>query len=195
MLNTADEYELRCRLVQDDCTAFDALYRHYFSAVYSNALKLTRDPAVAQDVLQDVFIALWENRKTIDVNRPVGGWLFATCYNKAVNQLRKKLQQSLTHRQLQPPDAETNTDTALYEQQWQVLEKTIAQLPPQKRKVFELCKLQGKSYEETATILQISKYTVKEYLSGAVCFVKAQVKQHRKTSAASAISLLLYIVS
>lgn len=195
MLNTVDEYELLCRLVKDDCAAFDAIYRHYSGAVYSNALKLTRDTVIAQDVLQDVFITLWEKRKIIDVNRPVGGWLFTTCYNKSINQLRKKLHESLICRQLQQPVSETNADTALYEQQWQLLEKTIARLPPQKRKVFELCKLQGKTYEETATILHISKYTVKEYLSGAVCFVKAQVKLNRKSSIASMISLLLYLLS
>ena len=58
-----------------------------------------------------------------------------------------------------------------------VLEKGIEQLSPQKRRVFDLCKLQRKTYEEAAQELNISKHTVKEYLSDAMNFLKEFAKQ------------------
>lgn len=197
LLPTDNEYELLYRLVEDDRAAFDVIYRQYYQAVYGNALKITRDITIAEDVLQEVFITLWEKRKTIDINRSVGGWLFVICYNKAINKLRKKLQESLAHQELQRSVVETiaTDDSALYELQWEMVESAIFQLSPQKRKVFELCKLQGETYEETAAILHISKYTVKEYLSAAVCFIKDQVKRRPESSMWITINLFLYLLA
>lgn len=193
MLPTANELGLLVRLLKDDRAAFDAIYHQYFHAVYRNALKVTREVAIAEDVLQEVFISLWEKRKTIDINRSVGGWLFVVCYNKAINELKKRLQESLACRKSHHPPVMEADDVTLYEQQWQMVEKAITKLSPQKRKVFELCKLQGKTYEETALILHLSKHTVKEYLSAAVCSIKEQVRREPEASMAITTGLFLYL--
>jgi RNA polymerase sigma-70 factor (family 1) len=190
---TAAEYELLCRLVQDDRTAFDAIYRQYFHPVYCNAIKITRDKEAAEDILQEVFITLWEKRKTISLEQSVGGWLFVLCYNKSVNLLRMKLRESSAYQLLQEPGADDIVDEMKYNLQWQILENAMAQLSPQKRKVFELCKIQGKTYEETASALQISKYTVKEYLSSAVSFVKEYVHHHLQSSVAVNTGIFIFL--
>ena len=64
------------------------------------------------------------------------------------------------------------------EEKTQLLTEAINQLSPQKRKVLELCKLQGKTYEETARELHISRHTVKEYLASAISHVKGYIRQH-----------------
>jgi RNA polymerase sigma factor (sigma-70 family) len=92
---SSNDNKLLIGLVQGNRKAFDAIYRQYFHAVYCNALKLTRDAAASEDMLQEVFIALWEKRATIDTTRSIGGWLFVICYNKSINILRKKLRESL----------------------------------------------------------------------------------------------------
>jgi RNA polymerase sigma-70 factor (ECF subfamily) len=191
---TAAEYELLCRLTRGDRVAFDLIYHQYCNPVYCNALKITRDRSVAEDIVQEVFITLWEKKETISLERPVGGWLFVLCYNRAVNQLRKKLRESVACRHLEDPAAGDPTDEASYSQQWELLENAMAQLSPQKRKVFELCKIQGKTYEETAAVLQISKYTVKEYLSASVSFLKEQVQHHPGSSVASSTGMFLFIL-
>lgn len=190
MLLTDNERDLLHRLAKDDRTAFDIIYRQYYHAVYQNALKIARDVSIAEDILQEVFIILWEKRKMIDINRSISGWLFVVCYNKAISQLRKKLQESLALQQVQQASANIVEDVTKYEAQYEMLETAIAQLSPQKRKVFELCKLQHKTYEETAAILHISKYTVKEYLSAAVCFVKDKAKHHPESYMFLAVFLL-----
>ena len=191
---TATEYELLCRLVQGDRTAFDVIYRQYFYPVYCNAVKITRDKDAAEDILQEVFIALWEKREAISLEQSVGGWLFVVCYNKSVNVLRKKLRQSLVYQQLEEPAEDNSVDTTNYNLQWQILEDAMAQLSPQKRKVFELCKIQGKTYEETASVLQISKYTVKEYLSASVSFLKEYVHHHPQSSVTVSSGIFSFIL-
>ena len=182
LLLTAHEYELLTSLVQGDRAAFDDIYRQYFHSVYCNAIKITRDKTAAEDVVQEVFITLWEKRDTISLEKSIGGWLFVSCYNKSVNLLRKKLRESAACKELVTPDMDSMSDEEQFGLQWQLLENAMAQLSPQKRKVFELCKLQGKTYEETASALHISKYTVKEYLSASVSFLREYVQQHTQQS-------------
>ncbi len=192
----ADESELLIDLIRGDRAAFDTLYRRYFHAVYCNALKLTRDTVLAEDVLQEVFIALWNKKESIDSARPLGGWLFVICYNKSISQLRKKLKESIAYSRLSYQTAEEHDEEdAVYTIQWEMLEKAIAQLSPQKRKVFELCKLQGKTYEETAATLHISKHTVKEYLMAATGMIKEYVQHQPESSVVITAGLMVFIMN
>jgi len=171
------------RLVAGDMTAFDEIYRLYFHPVYNNALKITRDTATAEDVLQETFITLWEKRATIDVEKSLAGWLFVLCYNRSINILRRRLRESLVYRQLPQPEEGPAEEEIKFGVQWNILESALSRLSPQRRRVFELCKLQGKTYEEAATELHISKYTVKEYLSAALVTIKEYSRRHPESSA------------
>lgn len=172
------EGNLLSRLGKDDMQAFDELYWKYQKAVYQNVYKLTRDTVVAEDIVQEVFIGLWEKRNTIDTSRSVAGWLFVASYNRSINILRKKLKESMAYQSLEKDDTSAAFDKSVADVQLSILEKGIAELSPQKKRVFELCKLQGRSYEEAATELNISKHTVKEYLSAAIGFIKEYARQH-----------------
>jgi RNA polymerase sigma-70 factor (family 1) len=173
------DYELAIRLQNDDIEAFNTLYWTFHAAIYANALKLTRDTVIAEDIVQEVFITLWEKRKSIDPNHNINGWLFTVSYNKSVDQLKRKLKSSLAHKDSQASiDNSTDVIDDLSEEQLSMLEKAMKQLSPQKCKVFQLCKIQGKTYEEAARELQISKFTVKEYLSSAVTIIKEYIRQH-----------------
>ena len=172
------EKELARRLITGDIEAFNEIYQKYFHPVYCNALKITREVPVAEDVLQEVFITLWEKKDTIDPERSLAGWLFITCYHKSVNLLRKKLRESLLYKELEAPEEDSMEEEIKYGTQWEVLENALSCLSPQRRRAFELCKLQGKTYEEAAMELRISKYTVKEYLSAAVASIKEYSLHH-----------------
>ncbi len=189
------EHELLYRLKQGEMEAFNRLYHLYFHPVYLNALKVTRDISIAEDIVQEVFVALWEKRETIHPEKSVGGWLFVTCYNKSVNVLRKKLKKQYLPEMVTDSENEfSDTLQDTVESKWQLLEQGIAQLSPQKRKVFELCKIQGKSYEETAVQLQISKNTVKEYLASAMSFLRTYVYTHSQSVLPSSASLVFWML-
>lgn len=180
------------RLHIDDVKAFDTLYLKYHHALYSNIFKLSKNADAAQDILQEVFITLWEKRLTLNPDQPVSNWLFAVSYNKSVNYLKKLLKESVnlgdTNEEMQPNDEK---EINLREIQIMLIKRAVNKLSPQKRKVFDFCKLQGKSYEETAKELNISKHTVKEYLSEAVMNIKEYVKQHPESSSAFFCAFLL----
>ncbi|MEO6000378.1 MAG: sigma-70 family RNA polymerase sigma factor [Chitinophagaceae bacterium] len=177
-MNHTNENELILQLQQDDVNAFDVLYETYHNSLYSNIYKFTRQAETAQDILQEVFICLWEKRLTLHPHQPIAGWLFVVSYNKSVTYLKKMLRESLQTRNAVTAQKAPENDLLQREDQLNLLEEAIEKLSPQKRKVFELCKIQGKTYEETARELGISKHTVKEYLSGAVSYIKLYVQQH-----------------
>ncbi|MEO5889385.1 MAG: sigma-70 family RNA polymerase sigma factor [Ferruginibacter sp.] len=175
--------ELTARLQDDNIEAFNSLYWKYHSAIYYNALKITRDTIVAEDIVQEVFISLWEKRYELDPELEIAGWLFVVSYNKSVTWLKRKLKESLVRTELeQPVEDVPDPGKDLVNAQVIILEKAIEQLSPQRRKVFELCKVQRRTYEEAAEELQLSKHTVKEYLSGAVVSIKEYIKQHPEYS-------------
>ncbi len=169
--------ELVERLQKGDMEAFNTLYLKYHSALYSNILRLCRDEIVAEDLLQETFIALWEKRHLLDPNQEISGWLFVVSYNKSVSFLKIKLKESMAKSTSQQIDYGSDDRVEIVENQINVLKKGILLLSPQKRMVFDLCKLQRKTYEEAARELNISKHTVKEYLSDAMDFLKEFAKR------------------
>lgn len=171
--------DLALRLRKNDISAFNTLYWRYHTAIYANALKLLKDPVIAEDIVQDVFITLWEKRLLIDPNQDIAGWLFVVCHHKSVDQLKRKLRQSIAEKVLQPVIEDPHAfEIDIEEEQIRAIERAVDQLSPQKRKVFELCKVQHRTYEKAAEELHISKYTVKEYLAEAIVSIKKHIRQH-----------------
>ena len=184
--------DLVIKLHDDDVGAFDALYWKYHQTIYSNILKLTKNSEATQDILQDVFSMLWEKRMDIDNQRSVSGWLFVLSFNQSVNYIRKKLREySAKDSMMALIDASDKANPKLLEDQYNLLETAISQLSSQKRRVFTLCKLEGKSYEAAAQEMNISKHTVKEYLSLAMASVKSFIKDHKDYSEAVVILWIL----
>ena len=176
--------DLAVRLRNDDIDAFNTLYWEYHATVYANSLRLIKDPSIAEDIVQEVFVTLWGKRHTIDPELDIAGWLFVISHNKTVDQLKRKLKQDLARRNLSivAEDHSTIVNADLKEEQLCAIEKAMDQLSPQKRKVFELCKVQGRTYKKAAEELHISKYTVKEYLSEALVSIKKYIgDQARQT--------------
>ena len=176
MLNNCYESELTLRLRSGDVNAFESLYHSYHQLVYANVFKLTRDANATQDILQEVFISLWEKRLSINPEKSVSGWLFVVSYNKALTHLKRALLTANVYKEATAADPEP--ETGYRETQARLLKEAIGQLSPQKRKVFELCKIHGKSYDETARELHLSKHTVKEYLSASVAGIREYVRKH-----------------
>lgn len=172
IFNTKDECFLISKMKEGDIEAFDALYWHYQKAVFNNIFNLIKEEASSEDLLQEVFITLWEKREGIDENRSLGGWLFVSSYNRAVNFLKKKLRERIASELITEVFLQPSGEDSLKEIRMLELEKAIEKLPEQKQKVFYLCKLKGLTYAEAASTLRISKNTVKEHLSGAISSIR-----------------------
>lgn len=172
-----NEKELLLSIAAGDESAFAAIYDKYHHALYRSVYKICQSTAETEDILQEVFVTLWEQCGGLDKSQSIGGWLFTVCFNRAVNHLKKKTRE-LSRAKIATERTPEIIDIHELEAQWLVMERAIEQLSAQKKKVFQLCKLEGKTYEEAAAILGISRHTVKEYLSESMKLIRGFVREH-----------------
>ncbi|TJZ63059.1 sigma-70 family RNA polymerase sigma factor [Sphingobacterium olei] len=168
------------QMALDDVSAFNRLYAKYHKPVHANILKLVKCPEQATEVLQDVFLALWQNRFKINPNQPVGGWLFVVSHNKSLNVLRRRLKESIEYMAEYPADLVATEENSrekeeVFQLQMQLLEEAVDILPARKREVFRLCRYEGRSKEDVADLLGISTQSVSDYLKQANKAIKEYV--------------------
>ncbi len=161
-------------LHNDDREVFGGLYDHYSSALYRNIYKLLPHSAEAEDILQTVFLTLWEKRASLTHEQSVAGWLFTTSFYLSMAAVKQKVKNRIEMLQEHAADIidTTTEDEELYQIRSGFLNQAINQLPERKRQAFELCKIQGRSYKETANILGITEDTVREYVKSAITMLK-----------------------
>ncbi|HEX7755983.1 MAG TPA: sigma-70 family RNA polymerase sigma factor [Niabella sp.] len=176
-MNNCADIELLQLLQDDDHEAFRVLFDRYHHAIYRNIMYLLHDDFAAADLVQEVFICLWEKRKIITYEKPVAGWLFTVSYHKTVDYIRAMTRDKKHLRQI-TSEVVFDEKEAVTEQQYSILFRGISELSPRRREVFGLCKLNGYTYEQAAERLGISKHTVNEYMKEAVAFLRKYVKEH-----------------
>ena len=178
--------------------AYNIIYDYYYEIVSRNINKIVHQQHVAEDILQDVFLKLWENKHKFTDKASIGSWLFRVSYNTSVSYIRDLLKErSCSSELLRQSPIEKGFPEDLFKVaglKEELLQEAIGLLPVRKRQSFELCKLQGKSYAEAATILGISAETVKEYLSDSTKYVKKYLLSKYSTSVISAVSVVLSIL-
>lgn len=188
-----DETGLLRGLSASDQAAFKALYDKYHHGLYRKTFQILHSASETEDIIQETFITLWEKRREIDIARPLGPWLFTVTFNRAINHLKKQLREKNKAAEaiLHPV---TDNDFLAVEKQWQLLETAISQLSPQKKRVFQLCKMEGRTYEETSRLMGISRYTVKEYLGEVMNMLREYVRKHVRYDTTLLLFLLMYLL-
>ncbi|GAB3917136.1 RNA polymerase sigma factor [Mucilaginibacter boryungensis] len=170
-----DEKVLLSQLKDGKEKAFEQLYHLYSFRLYGFLLRLIKDEEVSRDLLQDVFIKIWDKRELIDPERSFRSYLFRIAENNVVDFFRKvacdkKLQVKLT---VAATELYSHIEEAIYSREHlKILNQVVNELPPQCRLVFTLCKLEGKSYKEVSQTLGISVSTISNHLQKATQFIR-----------------------
>ena len=170
-----DEKDLLAEIATGDERAFRKLFDLYKERFYSVALKMTRSDEVAEDIVQDVFMAIWNKRAgLVNVDNP-SSYFFTAVYRRVYHHYRKvALERKLL--QVIPPVKEsvnTTDEMVLAHESSELISQSIAKLPPQQQLVFKLSKQEGLSREDVAQQLHISPNTVKNHLADALKFIRA----------------------
>ncbi len=173
-----DEKELMSRLCNGDQRAFDIIYNSYSSPIYKNILRLVKQSDLAEEVLQNVFMKLWEKRESITVETSLKNYLFRAAHNHLIDLFRRASFDRRLFDQLAQMSTRlySNTDeiTDLKDMQT-LLREAIEMLPPQRKKIYLLCKIEGKSYEEVSKMLNISTSTISDHIVKATKSIKSHL--------------------
>lgn len=179
-------------LREGDERAFHHIYKLYSERIYGRLMKLLKDEDVADSILQDVFLRIWERREQIDPEQPFKAYLYRIAENFVCDHFRKVARDTRLQVRLRQLTTElyAHVEEDILKKESEVLIwQAIAKLPPQRRLVFNLCKVDGKSYHEASELLGISESTISNQLVKATRFVKEYV------SIANGLGLILFVLT
>ncbi|AGA80739.1 RNA polymerase sigma factor [Echinicola vietnamensis] len=169
--------QLYQRLKQADHRAFDLLFDRYWKRLFEYAYKMLQDREQAEDVVQEVFVQLWENASNREIQHLSGYFFRAVKYQVANTVRNKKWHVDWDSLELEgimlTEETEQPQDTKLLQQ----LEQRIEQLPPKCKEIFYLNKKHGYTAKEIAASLNISPRTVEGHLQRALKSLKADLDQ------------------
>lgn len=162
---------------------FSDIFRQHEPRLHTLALRMTKSDQAAKDIIQEVFLKLWEKRDQLCTIHNLDAWLYRLTENKVIDYLRKvaaddRLRETVwQHLQQILNEAELYVAAKEYNQ---IIQKAINQLPPQRKLIYQLCKEDGMSYEQIASELRVSRHTVKNQLFTAVQSVRDFISRNVK---------------
>lgn len=180
-LASMDHDSLIFRKIKDgDENAFEHLFRKYYLRLCHFASRYTHDMSLAEELVQETFIKIWENRKEITIHSSVKSYLHQTIANRGLNAIRKEKTKEghlklVSIRKSQPPDAIENLSAnEVSEKLFDALEN----LPPKCKKIFEMSRLEGLKHKDIAHKLDINIKTVENQIGIALKHLRRILSDH-----------------
>ncbi len=163
--------------IEDEKT-FDALFRAWYEPLVRYAFSFTDgDADEAEDIVQEVFVKLWNQRETIDFQHSVKAYLFKMTHNLALNRLRSgRAKERFVEHQTRLSGGAATEETSAAELEGRYHE-VLDELPPQCRQVFELSRFEELKYREIGDRLGISVKTVETHMGKALRLLRAGLSE------------------
>lgn len=186
-----NEQELLQQIAGGNETAFKQIVDVYWTKVYGQALAYCKSAPQAEELTQDTFIAIWMNRQKLPDVTNFAGYLYMIARHKLLNVIRQKLTTTTTVDNIPLEEMNWRPDIQLeYRQAYDQLMQGMEALPPMRKKVFMMSRLEGKSYDQIATELQVSRNTVKEHIVKALNFLRNHFANHQDSLFSGALLLI-----
>jgi RNA polymerase sigma-70 factor (ECF subfamily) len=181
-LSIKDE-TLFAQMKLQDAKAFELLFKRHYKPLCRRVNAMLNDEEATEDVVQALFIKIWESRETIQTPDSVAAYLFTAARNRALNYIKSQSRKSSNEVPL--TNLHDESDNRMEEQMdakelQKALYAAIDALPEKRREVFVLSRFEGKSYKEIAEIMQISVKTVEAQMGKALSTLREFVKNNHK---------------
>lgn len=177
MVNDSDWLK---KMSLDDRDAFSYLFRKYYKdlVLFAGAYLATRQ--TCEDIVQDVFLRLWNNRKTILIETSLKSFLLKSVQNACLDELRheKIIRTHETYSKTFGSSYDLNTvDYVLYSDLHNRLRNSLDELPHTYREAFEMNRFEGLTYKEIALKLDVSERTVEVRIGKALTLLRRYLKE------------------
>lgn len=165
------------KLKDGDMSAFEHLYRHYWTKVHDFTRLYITSVTDAEDVVHEVFMKLWDVRAFLEEEKSIEGFLFIVTRNIIFNRTRKSFNENF----YKVTALEAYSESYSIEEEIEAsdlreyIECLISQLPPRCQEVFRLSREQNLTYKEIAEQLSLSEKTVEHHISHALKFLKEKL--------------------
>lgn len=179
--------ELNIRLLFDliaegDPQAYETLYNAYFGPIFSTALVYGKMRELAQDVVQQVFLSVWEKRSGLkEVKDPIA-WLHTAARFQVMNAFRKSLynEKYLEHLKKAASEKQDSLDDRLIKnEQQELLTRIVVSLPPKQLEIYRLSREKGLTYAQIGQQLGLTRETIKDYMAQALKNIRKSLEAHK----------------
>ncbi|WP_299550584.1 RNA polymerase sigma-70 factor [Seonamhaeicola sp.] len=165
------------RLKVDDKKAFDYIYNTYYDSLCLYIFSFSNNDTIAEDIVQEVLLKLWERRRKLNIHTSLKAYLYKSVYYLYISHYRLKMKTNnqLEELRLNVVNDIIEKDDDFIEQKLIKLRTAIEALPPKRKEVFLLSKIQGYKYREIAEALDISVNTVEVHISRSLKFLRKKL--------------------
>jgi RNA polymerase sigma-70 factor (ECF subfamily) len=173
-----DNVTLIEHLKKGDEKAYVFLMDSYNRKLFAYALSLTDDKDIAKDIVQNVFLRIWEFRKKLNSFHSIQGLLYKSVYNEFINQYRKNQSAMILEKKYIEALNEVveDTDPVTLERLITIVSKEIQKLPPKCKHIFLLSKKEGLTNIEISKYLNLSIKTVESQITKAFFLIRNKIK-------------------
>jgi RNA polymerase sigma-70 factor (ECF subfamily) len=179
-MNNPEEIDLFERIKKGDEKAFEKLFHKYYGILSSFATKIINDDVAAEEIVQDLFVKLWEKREQLFIETSLKNYLFRSIKNLCLNFIQHN-KTKIRHAQMVLSEVESNlSDDSNYPEVdlFVKIEESINSLPEKRREIFRLSRQEGLKYHEIAQKLNISIKTVETQMSLAIKTLRDKLKKY-----------------
>ena len=162
---------------KDDRKCFDEIFHLYYDECFAYTMSLLDDPHATKDILQNVFFKIWLYRDRLDASRSLKGYLFTSIRREVISYLRLKCNSAKSEESVADVEARHSDpySSVLARETDAMLRLAIENLPPQRRKAFELSLQENMTAKDIATQMNLSQRTVEHYIAAAKSEIKKQI--------------------
>lgn len=178
MNSPLNEHQLLLSVANDDRKAFNELYSYYMSNIYSYIHLICKSKETTEEVVQDLFVKIWVNRKNLENVQHFKSYLYRSAQNLLLDKIRKaQLESRFIHlAEQQQTDSSERSDSPLICRDFKrITQDAINQLPEKRKRIVELRTYDELSLDEIAAHLSISKSVVKKQLYSGLSFIREYI--------------------
>jgi RNA polymerase sigma-70 factor (family 1) len=171
------ETELLDAIRANDEKAFSELIKRFWLKAHSLAYSKIRSKELTQEIVQDLFVALWDKRTSLVIHN-FSAYLYTSIRNKAINYIESRIveQKYWDYYKAFIPHAEAPEHLLEYNELVDALDHGIANLPKKSRRVFQLSRMEGRSVAEIARLLNLSEKAIEYHITRSLKHLRVHLK-------------------
>jgi RNA polymerase sigma-70 factor (ECF subfamily) len=164
------------RIQHHDKEAFEKLFHEYYNGLCHFAVRFISDRDEAEEIVQDTFVRLWQQREQLHIKHSIKSYLFQSVRNNCLNRLKHQavVREYEAFRQIHHHSHE-NEDVLVTRELEDRIGESINLLPPERKRIFQMSRDEGLSYREIAAELGLSVKTVENQIGRALRFLRTEL--------------------